>query len=60
MADTDIEHRLREVGGEFIKAHGKAEAVIREAVGVGMSADMISNASGLSPDTVGAFLRASG
>jgi hypothetical protein len=59
MADTDIEHRLREAGSEFIKSHDKAEAAIREAARVGMSAEMISDASGLSPETVGAFLRAS-
>jgi len=58
MADTEIEQRLRDVGGEFITAHDKAEAAIREAARVGMSAETISDASGLSTETVGAFLRA--
>lgn len=58
MADTDIEQRLHQAGGEFIGAHDKAEAAIREAVGVGMSAETISEASGLSPETVQAFLHA--
>lgn len=55
---ADIQQRLREAGGEFITSHDKTEAVIREAVGAGMSAGAISHASGLSPDTVRAFLRA--
>lgn len=58
MADTDIQHRLRDAGGEFIRAHAKAEAAIREAVEAGISAEMISDASGLSPETVRAFVRA--
>jgi hypothetical protein len=58
MADTDVEQRLRDAGGEFIAAHDKAEAAIREAAGVGISAETISDASGLSPETVRAFLRA--
>lgn len=59
MADTDIEHRLREAGSEFIGSHGRAEAAIREAATAGMSAEMIADASGLSAETVSAFLRAS-
>jgi hypothetical protein len=58
MADTDIERRLCEAGGEFIAAHDKAEAAIREAVTVGMPTETISDASGLSAATVHAFLRA--
>jgi hypothetical protein len=57
MAETDIEQRLHEVGGEFITAHDRAEATIREALRVGMSAETISDASGLSPETVRAFLQ---
>jgi len=58
MSDPDIEQRLQEAGREFITAHGKAEAAIREAVRVGMSAEAISHASGLSAETVDAFLGA--
>jgi hypothetical protein len=58
MADTGIEQRLHEAGGEFITAHHKAETAIREAVRVGMSAATISDASGLSHETVRAFLQA--
>jgi hypothetical protein len=57
MADTDIEQRLHEAGSKFITAHDKAEVAIREAVRVGMSAATISEASGLSPETVRAFLQ---
>jgi hypothetical protein len=57
MADTDVEQRLREAGGEFITAHDNAEAAIREAVRVGMSAESISDASGLSYETVRAFMQ---
>jgi hypothetical protein len=54
---TPYEQRLHEAGGEFITAHDKAEAAIREAVRAGMSAETISDASGLSPETVRAFLQ---
>jgi hypothetical protein len=57
MAETDIEQRLHEAGGEFITAHDRAEAAIREALRAGMSAERISDASGLSPETVRAFLQ---
>ncbi|MGO9487818.1 MAG: hypothetical protein ACLQBB_02175 [Solirubrobacteraceae bacterium] len=59
MADTDIERRLREAGGEFIEAHRKAETAIRDAAGAGMPPEAIAHVSGLSPETVAAFLRAS-
>jgi hypothetical protein len=57
MTDTEIERSLREAGGEFIESHDKTGAVIREAVRAGMSAETISDVSGLSPETVSAFLR---
>jgi len=57
MADTDIERRLREAGSEFIEAHRKAEAAIREAAATGMTPEPIAHVSGLSPETVAAFLR---
>jgi hypothetical protein len=56
MPETDIERRLREAGSEFIGSHQRAEAAIRDAVGVGMPADAISSVSGLSRPTVDAFL----
>jgi hypothetical protein len=56
MADSEIERRLREAGSEFIKSHDEAEAAIREAVKNEMSPEMISLVSGLSPETVAAFL----
>jgi hypothetical protein len=57
MADTDIERRLREAGSEFIEAHRKAEAAIREATAAGMPPESIAHVSGLSPETVAAFVR---
>jgi|GEM_PF-3338377 hypothetical protein len=57
MADTDIERRLREAGSEFIEAHRKAEAAIREATAAGLPPEPIVHISGLSPETVAAFLR---
>jgi hypothetical protein len=60
MPDTDIERRLREAGGEFVEAHRKTEAAIRGAADTGMPPDAISHVSGLSPQTVRAFLSASG
>jgi hypothetical protein len=57
MADTDIERRLREAGGEFIEAHRSAEMAIRDATAAGMPPDAIAHVSGLSPETVAAFLR---
>jgi len=57
MADTDIERRLREAGSEFIEAHRKTEAAISEAARAGMSPEPIAHVSGLSAETVAAFLR---
>jgi hypothetical protein len=54
-----IEIRLREAGREFIKAHDRTAGVIREAAEARMSPDAIAQASELSSQTVGAFLRAS-
>jgi len=58
MPDTDVERRLREAGAGFIEAHDSAEAAIRDAAHAGMSAEAIAQVSGLSTETVSAFLRA--
>jgi predicted transcriptional regulator len=55
---TTIEQQLREAGTLFVDAHDKAAVAIRSAADAGMSAQTIARVSGLSPDTVGAFLRA--
>jgi argininosuccinate lyase len=57
MTETDIDQRLHEAGAEFITAHDRAGVAIREALRAGMSAEAISDASGLSPETVRAFLQ---
>ena len=57
MAETDIERRLREAGSEFIASHGRADAAIREAIGAGMTPDAIARVSGLSGETIDAFVR---
>jgi hypothetical protein len=54
---TDIEDRLRDTGAKFIEAHDEATAVIRKAAAIGMVPEAISQASGLSEETVRAFLR---
>jgi hypothetical protein len=56
-AEMDIERRLREAASEFIEAHRKAEVAIREAAMAGMPPEPIAHVSGLSPETVAAFLR---
>lgn len=58
MPETDIERRLREAGRGFIESHDKTAIVIREAAGLGMPAEAIADVSGLSLQTVAAFLRA--
>lgn len=58
MTDTDIERRLQEAGSKFIEAHRKAGEAIREATAAGMPPEPIAHVSGLSPETVAAFLRA--
>ncbi len=58
MAETDVERRLREAGSEFIESHRRAETAISEAVDAGMPPEAIGRVSGLSPETVAAFLRA--
>jgi len=57
MADIDIERRLQRAGRDFIEAHRKAEAAIREAAAAGMTPESIAHVSALSPETVAAFLR---
>ncbi len=59
MPESDIERRLRVAGASFIEAHDAAAEAIREARSAGMSAEEISEVSGLSAETVGAFLRSS-
>jgi hypothetical protein len=59
MPETDeIELRLREAGRGFIESHDRTAVVIREAADLGMPAEAIADVSGLSPQTVAAFLRA--
>lgn len=60
MPESDVERRLRETGAEFIDAHEKAAEAIRQARDAGMPAQEITQVSGLSRETVAAFLRASG
>lgn len=54
---SELERRLRETGSEFIESHQQAETAIREAARSGMPPEAIAHVSGLSPETVGAFLR---
>ncbi len=58
MPETDIERRLREAGRGFVESHDKAAVVIREAADLGIPVEAIADVSGLSPQTVAAFLRA--
>jgi hypothetical protein len=58
VTDAAFERRLREAGREFIEAHDRTAVVIQEAAEAGMPPDAISQASGLSSQTVSAFLRA--
>ncbi len=58
MSDSEIERRLREAGDEFIASHRMTEIAIRAAADVGMPAEAIARVSGLSPETVDAFLQA--
>lgn len=57
MTDPRIERRLREAGGEFIESHRRAEEAIDAAVQAGMSHAAIGQVSGLSRETVDAFVR---
>jgi hypothetical protein len=58
MPETDdIERRLREMGRGFIESHDRIAIVIREAADLGMPAEAIADVSGLSSQTVAAFLR---
>jgi hypothetical protein len=58
MPETEVEQQLREAGAVFIEAHNRAALAIREAADAGMVAEGIAKVSGLSPETVAAFLRA--
>lgn len=58
MPESEIERRLRVAGASFIESHEAAAEAIREARSAGMSAEDISGVSGLSAETVAAFLRA--
>ena len=58
MPDDEIEQRLRATGAVFIEAHEEAADAIGHARDAGMSPVAISELSGLSAETVAAFLRA--
>lgn len=58
MPEAKVEQQLREAGAVFIEAHDRAALAIREAADAGMVAEEIAKVSGLSPETVAAFLRA--
>ncbi len=58
MTEPDLQQRLRKLGREFIESHDRAGEAIREAARAGMAPDAISHLSGLSPETVAAFLQA--
>jgi hypothetical protein len=57
-SDTDIERRLRDAGAKFIAAHDETQIAVRQAASVGMPVETIAQVSGLSLQTVQAFLRA--
>jgi hypothetical protein len=57
VSGDDIEQQLRESGAEFVKSHDRTEAAIRIAAESGMSDEAIVRVSGLSPETIAAFLR---
>ncbi len=57
MTGADVERRLRGAGSAFIDAHREAEAAISEAAAIGMPTEAITHVSGLSDETVAAFLR---
>jgi len=57
MPETEIERRLRQAGAEFIESHRIASGAIRAAAEVGMAPEAIAHVSGLSLETVRAFLR---
>ncbi len=57
MPESEIERRLRQAGTEFIESHRIASGAIREAAEAGMGPEAISHVSGLSLETVRAFLR---
>jgi hypothetical protein len=56
-SESDVERRLREMGGAFIEVHDDTANVIREAANSGMTPAEICSVSGLSRESVAAFLR---
>jgi hypothetical protein len=58
MPESEIQRRLRAAGATFVEAHDAAAEAIRDARSAGMSPEEISAVSGLSAETVAAFLRA--
>ncbi len=58
MRDDELEQRLRATGAAFIEAHEKAADAIGDACEAGLSPEAICELSGLSAETVAAFLRA--
>jgi len=59
-SQTDVERRLRDAGSEFIESHKEASLAIAQAASAGLPRDAIAHVSGLSPETVAAFLRDAG
>lgn len=59
MAESELEQRLAQAGSAFIAAHERAALAIRQAADEGMAGEAIARVSGLSPETVALFLRAS-
>jgi hypothetical protein len=57
MVEIKIERGLREAAAEFIESHRRTEVAISEAASAGMTSEVIAHVSGLSPETVDAFLR---
>jgi DNA-binding NarL/FixJ family response regulator len=51
------ENELRDAAAEFIESHRRTEAAISKAASAGMTGEVIARVSGLSPETVDAFLR---
>lgn len=57
IQQLDLGLRLREAGEAFARSHDSAADAIADAARRGMSAAAIAEHSGLSPQTVGVFLR---
>jgi translation initiation factor 2B subunit (eIF-2B alpha/beta/delta family) len=60
MSDAATEQRLRAAGEDFTRAHENAAEVMVEARSAGFTAEAIVLLSGLSRETVAAFLRSAG